>query len=109
MTASGLPLDVATTGTGENSNRKVAESDELAARCAMTRRSALWAAYGDALGWISELTDSTGLNRRTGGAPLFPTDGLDSANRRTRGNHHVPAPRMLLGRFPVAVSPRAGR
>ena len=70
MTASGLPLDVATTGTGENSSRKVNESDELAARCAMTRRSSLWAAYGDALGWISELTDSTGLKRRTGGAPL---------------------------------------
>ena len=33
-------------------------------------RSALWAAYGDALGWISELTDATGLERRTGGAPL---------------------------------------
>ena len=33
-------------------------------------RSALWAAYGDALGWISELTDATGLKRRTGGAPL---------------------------------------
>ncbi len=33
-------------------------------------RSALWAAYGDALGWISELTNATGLNRRTGGAPL---------------------------------------
>ena len=34
------------------------------------RRSALWAAYGDALGWISELTDAPGLKRRTGGAPL---------------------------------------
>ena len=34
------------------------------------RRSALWAAYGDALGWISELTDSRGLGRRTGGRPL---------------------------------------
>lgn len=34
------------------------------------RRSALWAAYGDALGWISELTDATGLRRRTVGTPL---------------------------------------
>ena len=34
------------------------------------RRSALWAAYGDALGWISELTDSRGLGKRTGGKPL---------------------------------------
>ena len=33
-------------------------------------RSALWAAYGDALGWISELTDAAGLERRTGGEPL---------------------------------------
>ena len=34
------------------------------------RRSALWAAYGDALGWISELVDEKGLNRRTLGKPL---------------------------------------
>ena len=37
---------------------------------ARVARSALWAAYGDALGWISELTDATGLKRRTGGEPL---------------------------------------
>lgn len=35
-----------------------------------TERSALWAAYGDALGWISELTDERGLARRTSGKPL---------------------------------------
>ena len=34
------------------------------------RRSSLWAAYGDALGWISELTDEAGLKRRTGGVAL---------------------------------------
>ncbi len=34
------------------------------------RRSALWAAYGDALGWISELVDEAGVKRRTNGAPL---------------------------------------
>ena len=34
------------------------------------QRAVLWAAYGDALGWISELTDSAGLRRRTGGRPL---------------------------------------
>ena len=34
------------------------------------RRSALWSAYGDALGWISELVDEKGLKRRTLGAPL---------------------------------------
>ena len=37
---------------------------------ARIRRSALWAAYGDALGWISELTDEAGLMRRTQGKPL---------------------------------------
>ena len=34
------------------------------------RRSALWAAYGDALGWISELVDEKGLSRRTSKKPL---------------------------------------
>lgn len=33
-------------------------------------RSSLWAAYGDAIGWISELTDEAGLKRRTGSAGL---------------------------------------
>ena len=40
------------------------------ARKVQAQRSALWAAYGDALGWISELTDAKGLARRTGGAAL---------------------------------------
>ena len=35
-------------------------------RAVCIERSALWAAYGDALGWISELTDTAGLMRRTG-------------------------------------------
>ena len=35
-----------------------------------TQRAALWAAYGDALGWISEMTDSAGVRRRTGGRAL---------------------------------------
>jgi ADP-ribosylglycohydrolase len=35
-----------------------------------TRMSALWAAYGDAIGFISELTDERGLRRRTKGLPL---------------------------------------
>ncbi len=42
----------------------------LGERVARIERSALWAAYGDALGWISELTDAAGLMRRTGGDPL---------------------------------------
>lgn len=41
--------------------------DERAAR---TRNSMMWAAYGDALGFVSELVDRKGLERRTQGAPL---------------------------------------
>ncbi len=50
----------------------VAPNDREASadRSAVNRRSSLWAAYGDALGWISELTDEAGLKRRTGGEPL---------------------------------------
>ena len=70
MTASGLPPDVVTSDTGENTCSGNVASSEFVARCAMIRRSALWAAYGDALGWIGELTDSKGLKRRTGGTPL---------------------------------------
>ena len=70
MTASRLPPHVATAHVGETARPNNAASSEFAARCARTRRSVLWAAYGDALGWISELTDSKGLKRRTGGAPL---------------------------------------
>ena len=55
---------------GEAPQPSNAASTQFAARAAMTRCSALWAAYGDALGWISELTDSKGLKRRTGGEPL---------------------------------------
>lgn len=39
-------------------------------RANKVRQSALWAAYGDALGWISELTTEKGLKRRTRGASL---------------------------------------
>ena len=43
---------------------------DFAEHAIRVRRSSLWAAYGDALGWISELTDEAGLKRRTGGVPL---------------------------------------
>lgn len=39
-------------------------------RASRVRASALWSAYGDALGFISELTDEAGLRRRTGGREL---------------------------------------
>ena len=56
--------------TGDKSSYNKALSSEFTARFARTRQSTLWAAYGDALGWISELTDPKGLMRRTGGVPL---------------------------------------
>ncbi len=54
-------------------------SDERAAR---TRNSMMWAAYGDALGFISELVDQKRLERRTQGAPL---DHLMDWRRRVGG------------------------
>ena len=53
-------------GTGESKD----VATKVSGRNDQVRRSSLWAAYGDALGWISELTDAAGLKRRTGGAPL---------------------------------------
>ena len=70
MTASRLPPDVSTADVGKTAGPNNPASSEFTARCEKNRRSALWAAYGDALGWISELTDAKGLQRRTGGAPL---------------------------------------
>lgn len=64
MTSDEQLFDLAATQAGEPSTP--ATSD----RAAAARRSALWAAYGDALGWISELTDDAGLRRRTRGEPL---------------------------------------
>ena len=56
--------------TGDHSRpAQGTRSDELQ-RTERVRRSALWSAYGDALGWISELTNETGLRKRTAGAPL---------------------------------------
>lgn len=49
--------------------RSVSRAD-AEVRAGRTQRSALWAAYGDALGWISELTDEAGLRRRTRGGDL---------------------------------------
>src|ERR1051325_5729055 len=37
------------------------------------KSSAFWAAYGDALGFISEITDEAGLRRRLNGRPLEET------------------------------------
>ena len=53
------------TDVGSHSSRRLRTATE---RADMVRRSALWSAYGDALGWISELTNETGLKRRTANA-----------------------------------------
>ena len=55
-------------------------------RAARIRRSMLWAAYGDALGFVSELVDRKGLERRTRGAPL---DHLMEWKRRIGGRRGV--------------------
>ena len=55
-------------------------------RAEQTRNSVLWAAYGDALGFISELVNEKGLLRRTQGAEL---DGLMAWRRRVGGRGGV--------------------
>jgi len=56
--------------SSESASSNTLPDDRYAVRERQAQRSALWAAYGDALGWISELTDAKGLRRRTGGAAL---------------------------------------
>lgn len=51
-----------------------------------TRNSMLWAAYADALGFISELVNENGLKRRTKGKEL---DRLMSWKRRVGGKHGI--------------------
>jgi ADP-ribosylglycohydrolase len=62
-------------------------------RQARTRSSMMWAAYGDALGFISELADEKGLKRRTRGEPL---------------NRTMPWRRRVGGRSGVEVELPAG-
>jgi len=57
------------------------------------RASALWAAYGDALGFITELADSAGVARRGGRMPLATTQ---------------PWRRRIGGRFGTVVELPAG-
>ena len=63
-----------------------ADDDTSDERTTRTRGSALWAAYGDALGFVSELVDQKGLERRTRGAPL---DHLMEWKRRIGGRRGV--------------------
>lgn len=55
-------------------------------RTSRTRASMLWAAYADALGFISELVDEKGLHRRTRGKPL---EDLVGWRRRVGGRSGV--------------------
>ncbi len=56
--------------SSESASSNTLSEDPYAVRERQAQRSALWAAYGDALGWISELTDAKGLKRRTDGVAL---------------------------------------
>lgn len=57
------------------------------------KRSALWAAYGDALGFITELVDEPGLKRRTGKISI---------------EHTIAWKRVLGGKFGTQVNLPAG-
>ena len=65
MTTPDLFSNSTTQGESGDSCRVQNIDDRFADHATKVRRSALWAAYGDALGWISELTDTAGLQRRT--------------------------------------------
>ena len=70
MTQSQLPLESdRRPGDGMHQPPQVSV-DASADTTLRVGRSSLWAAYGDAMGWISELTDKKGLRRRTGGQSL---------------------------------------
>ncbi len=64
-----IPEDPIPNGDGKHSTARENTMEPIGRRD-KTRKSALWAAYGDALGWISELTDEKGVLRRTGGESL---------------------------------------
>ncbi len=65
-------------------SKRLDATDDLRAR--RTRRSVLWAAYGDALGFISEMADERLLRRRTRGKNL---DRLIPWMRRVGGRSGV--------------------
>ncbi len=67
---------------GLHKSRDIPGSHAGAVSESRIRNSMLWAAYGDALGFISELTDRKGLERRTRGQSL---DRLMAWRRRVGG------------------------
>lgn len=68
--SSGRLFDEPATGHPGRQDRVVSSDPD---RVRTVAQSALWSAYADALGWISELTDERGLERRTKGRPLTTT------------------------------------
>ena len=77
-----MPLFVARGGVGDSAD----VGGSVDRRCHRTRNSMLWAAYGDALGFISELATENALKRRTRGAEL---DHLMAWTRRVGGRQGV--------------------
>lgn len=75
-----------TTRTSEARQEKLFDAGVHDHRVRRTRHSTLWAAYGDALGFISELTSEKGLRARTGGEAL---DRLMPWRRRVGGRGGV--------------------
>lgn len=77
----------------QHSNTTIAEHRDEELRVRRTINSMLWAAYGDALGFISELAGQRLLRHRTDGAAL---DRLMSWERRVGGRSGVDV-RLPLG------------
>lgn len=68
-----LPFDPSGSQVPPHRKRRLANDVDLrslSTRQQMAAKSALWAAWADATGWISELTDAKGLRRRTKGRHL---------------------------------------
>lgn len=82
---------IAADQSAENTPETIGSSmqDPRAQRELKVVHSSLWAAYGDALGWISELTDEQGLTKRTRGASL---------------RHPIAWQRKIGGRYGVKVN-----
>ncbi|MDE0067668.1 MAG: ADP-ribosylglycohydrolase family protein [Acidimicrobiaceae bacterium] len=80
------PVETRDLSRQQHAGLDVADCSTDDKRAARTRNSMLWAAYGDALGFISELVDCKRLEQRTHGAPL---DHLMDWQRRVGGKSGV--------------------
>ena len=80
----------------ETAGHARSNSNDLVGLETRVARSALWAAYGDALGWISELTDATGLKRRTGGCATGQANRVEASDWRPLRCTSNAAPRLLF-------------